>query len=199
MKSITFKLFASTVLLALSLRSTALAESENKIEGNDFAVSEQPLNEWVLSTSLGTFDGFDAGDAADVSYARTRVEARFDDGTAVFFNCLTASNAIGESIFDAAVNLDTSKDEFKKNLRWQFVSGRLSVGDRKKNYRWKMNPANMILAPVQNEAARRLLNGVIKGDTVSLRVFGDTYINRALPKMNDDFKAFYRDCPALAN
>ncbi|MEM1391452.1 MAG: hypothetical protein AAGG45_10260, partial [Pseudomonadota bacterium] len=132
------------------------------------------------------------------NYTRLRVEARFDDGTAVFFNCVSILDDSNESIFDAAINLDTSQDKFTRNIRWQYVSGQLTVGERQKNYRWKWNPATMIMAPLKKEAARRLFNGVVKGESVAVRVFGETYIGQPLPAPNPDFTEFYKSCPALS-
>ncbi|MEM1086493.1 MAG: hypothetical protein AAGH90_02095 [Pseudomonadota bacterium] len=197
------KNFAKMTVLAaaLTLSSAVADELGSTVKQADTNPKEAPLNEWFLIGALGQFDGFDAGNAADVNYGRLRVEARLNNNVNVFFNCITLEGEEGEeteSVFDAAINLDTTKEDFKKNLRWQIISARLTVGERKKNYRWKWNPVNMVMAPVQKQAARRLFNGVVKGEAVSVKVFGDTYINSTLPEMNDAFKTFYRNCPALS-
>jgi len=195
----TLRIQKVTVLAVLSLTLLAqasVAESENAVTTEQLSPNDR--NGWILSQSYGEFDGTDAGDVPETQYVSSRIETLLDDNASVFFNCIVIDGNAEESKFQVGVNLDTTTEEFKRDIRWQHISGRLKVGERSKNYRWQWNPANMRITPVKEEPARRMFNGVIKGEKISLRTMGKDYLGQVLPAPDENFKAFYKNCTPLS-
>lgn len=192
-------IFVLSVFSAFQFITITHAETEFREQTN---VSEEAvLNQWIYTSGFYRFDGVDEGPAQGPAisiYRRDRVEVRLASGEAVFFNCITAQASDPVNDFDAAIILDATPKNSNGNFPWKYISGRLTVGDRTKVYRWKWSPANMVVSPVQDQAARRLLNAVIKGEKISVRVLGDDYLSVTLPKPNADFTSFFKACPVLS-
>ncbi|MEM1035645.1 MAG: hypothetical protein AAGI14_02670 [Pseudomonadota bacterium] len=192
-------IFVLAVLSAFQFITFTHAETEFKEQTN---VSEEAvLNQWIYTSGFYRFDGVDEGPAQGPAisiYRRDRVEVRLASGEAVFFNCITAQASDPVNDFDAAIILDATPKNSNGNFPWKYISGRLTVGDRTKVYRWKWSPSNMIVSPVQDQASRRLLNAAIKGERVSLNALGGDHLGLELPQPNADFATFYKACPVFS-
>lgn len=140
-------------------------------------------------------DSSDAGSSPDLRANIRTIESNAGLGPMIILSCTATTN--GHHMLQVAFQPDPHSDyeTYSDNkLRLQHGFGKLSIGDKKHKARFTLHPKSTRMVPKDRMIAKKVFNGIVRGDTISIKRSGKT-TEFANPGKDPVFVSFAKSCP----
>lgn len=176
--------------------TTALGLSLGALTDTPPAPSEGTAPHWKQDPDrIWSADGADAGHGADFYSFSRMIKSSGGAGPITILNC--QANSKGQNSLSLGFQIDpenTYEDAPDHSLRILTASGILTVGGKKQAERFRYHPDSTKIIPFDPAVPRRIFNAVVKGEEVTLKFQGKTYVLN-LPGKDKVFVSFAKTCP----
>ncbi|MEL7230975.1 MAG: hypothetical protein AAGJ85_00520 [Pseudomonadota bacterium] len=191
----------STLALAMAVLNNAYAQETGMTVTRDDTIPEKSrvAGEWNLEIpEFRQVDSADAGREADFTAAIEKVSIDVGENKRIILTCqvIRQDGELRDTRLQVGFDLDTSKQDFTRNLNIRRKTGKVTIADNTLSYRFQWNVKTDTFVPFDRTLARRMFNAAVRGDNVKLRINSKLGFEIDLPEMNEDFKSFARGCPA---